>query len=150
MAQADISRSVAEEAHRAGQVGVGLTEQELNEGKRRALADLSSEEQRKYADLESFLSDYIKGSQATALRLFEMGHAAEKDKVCDPPCKPSERCENGVCVKRAPDDVCPAATPVRCEDGSCVALYQDCPGKDGPPAPDPDPPTDQDCRTTGV
>ncbi len=138
MAQADISRSVAEEARRAGQAGVGLTEQELNEGKRRALADLSSEEQRKYADLESFLSDYIKGSQATALRLFEMGHAADEEDPAPPAADVGEDCFRGCDENHA--------------SGSAAhqACYKGCGGdvddEETPPSP---PPTDQDCRTTG-
>jgi len=122
--QADIARSVAEEARRAGQTGVDLTEMELKEAKRRSLAGVESEEQRRYAEVEGFLSDYIKGSQSTALRLLEMGYKTEDEEDDD-----TDRCPQGT-VR------CPEGSDLA---GSCQPTSNDCYATDPDPQCGPEP-----------
>ena len=149
--QADIARSVAEEARRAGQTGVDLTEMELKEAKRRAEAGLESEEERRYAEVEGFLADYVKGSQATALRLLEMGYGTDEE--CDPPCTGTQECLNGQCVEKSGDtgQDCFRSCDENHASGSGAhkACYDAC-GGDVRDEDTTDETTDAgDCRTTG-
>jgi len=149
--QADISRSVAEEARRAGQTGVDLTEMELKEAKRRAEAGLESEEERRYAEVEGFLADYVKGSQATALRLLEMGYGTDEE--CDPPCTGTQECLSGQCVEKSGDtgQDCFRSCDENHASGSAAhkTCYDAC-GGDVRDEDTTDETTDTgDCRTTG-
>ena len=130
----DISKAVAEEAERMGMRGAELSDIELAEARRQTEQRIDEEEQVKYSEAESILSDYLKGAQQQALRLYEMGETGT-------PSPPS-------------DDDCPE-NYVKCPEGSdaagqCVpaGATERCNKKEVPPTPPPSGDKDTDIGDT--
>jgi len=127
----EISEAVAEEAKRMGLRGAELSDIELAEARRQTEQRIDEEEQAKYSQAESLLSDYLRGTQQQALRLYEMGEQGGTGTGTD-----------------FKDGDCPEGY-IKCPEGtdfvnSCQPTQAQCNKQEVPPTPPPDNNIDKD------